>query len=467
MTTAVIGVDAEQELMNHLAIGDSLAYVVEAGLARELLLRPQSQDALAFARQYWSVEGNAPSREVLGTEFPDLVFYPPSREVGWVVGELKMRFQRNRVTDLLCGVAEMLHEDVEAAIDRLRSGVKEIDSIAPGTSRRPVSYKLNELPEPQDPEWIMWPLVEESSYGLFIGSPKVGKTTLLGAGVAAVINGTDFFGRQTRQMPVVYLSEQDKRHFSRQMHPACLMRPESFEVIPYGDNNWMTWSQFLEFGRERCRELGSRLLIVDTAGRFTNSFLHGDRANSDGYVRTCLDEIHRCKADGIAVILAIHEGKGAGRDTDITRAHLGSTAWAAEADIIVRSQQLEELGSTQRRLTVTGRLPEEEIDKYTVAYIPERGDFELLGTFDDVVRAVEDEQYLAILPTNNEEAIGVEEIAERVNATLPESHPQVSKERARTVMKRLFEEKLVQKTQGESTGGRRPDLFWRMQLESP
>ena len=225
-------------------------------------------------------------------------------------------------------------------------------------------------------QFLAYPIVPELSQTLFIGDLKAGKTTYLMYLVNQVVRGESFLGQPTIQTPVVYLTEQHIRLFAEQAHPG-LFELDDLSILSYLDRMSWTWPEFMEAGIERCLQIGAKLMIVDTAGKFAR--LDGDSNNSDGAVRAILAEVSKAQGQGIAVLLSKHERKSGG---EITKAASGSHAWGAEADQLVRITRQKDSAKHQRRLQIEGRFYD-AMGQWLVEYNPETHELTNLGEHEE------------------------------------------------------------------------------------
>lgn len=124
--------DLEQEFVNHLSISQDLIYVIREGVSSELLNRPNNRAVLGFATHYHGVNGIAPPREVLLTEFESLDFDDPVASVEWIVSKLRERYQRNKVQQLILSAGKLTATPSEA-LAVLREGTSEIENSSIST----------------------------------------------------------------------------------------------------------------------------------------------------------------------------------------------------------------------------------------------------------------------------------------------------------------------------------------------
>jgi replicative DNA helicase len=119
--------DLEQEFTNHLAIKDSLEYILREGVPPELLLAPRTKSVYSFVQHHFTTTNKMPSAKVFATEFPNLVFEAPDATVQYVVDKLRERYQRNEIEQMLTDVAEVAEKKPAEAMKRLRNATFEIE----------------------------------------------------------------------------------------------------------------------------------------------------------------------------------------------------------------------------------------------------------------------------------------------------------------------------------------------------
>jgi hypothetical protein len=107
----------------------------------------------------------------------------------------------------------------------------------------------------------------------------------------------------------VYLSETSRQILWRQLHPG-LRGNADFHYLVYLENLGATWPEFVAAGVDRSLEVGSRLLVVDTVGKFAQ--LGREDESSPGAVAGVLRELDRASASGVSPLIAKHSRKSGG-----------------------------------------------------------------------------------------------------------------------------------------------------------
>lgn len=143
VTTSQASLDAEQEFVNHLAVGDSLEYILREGVAGELLVAPLHKSIYQFVQKQWMQTGKLPTLKMLATEFPRFTFEEPQSTVQWTVDKLRERYQYQQVYDLTLELGNKVKNPTEA-MEYLRNKVFEIEknSLSSAHVWTPGDHKL-------------------------------------------------------------------------------------------------------------------------------------------------------------------------------------------------------------------------------------------------------------------------------------------------------------------------------------
>jgi hypothetical protein len=206
---------------------------------------------------------------------------------------------------------------------------------------------------PENPDWIAYRLLVPGAITQLTGQIKLaGKTTFALALSRAVIQGRDFLGGPTQQMPVVYLTEQAHATFGNQVRYARLDDQDNFISLSYDEHASHPWPGFVTAAVAKCVEVGSKLLVIDTIGPFSG--LHGEAENQQGAAREVLHQLIAAKNQGIAVLIVRHQRKSGG---DIASAGVGAIAWGGGVDILANLEHRASDGTKQRTLGIHGRFP--------------------------------------------------------------------------------------------------------------
>lgn len=183
----------------------------------------------------------------------------------------------------------------------------------------------------EQPDWIVADLVPAGALVDISAPPKAGKTTYLLQLAKAVMTGSLFLNRPTRQTNVLYLTEQPVASFKKQLGDAGLSNcGNELEILLWRDVRKYDWpSTVHEVGRI-CRTRKQGLIIVDTFPQFAR--LEGDQENNSGAVLAALRPLQEVRDDlGASFQLSRHDRKQGGTTVDAGR---GSSAYAGAMDVL-------------------------------------------------------------------------------------------------------------------------------------
>src|SRR5215831_3837395 len=204
--------------------------------------------------------------------------------------------------------------------------------------------------------WIARPWIAEGGLTEIDGRVKAaGKTTWLLALIRCVLDGEPFMGQPTTATPVVLLSEQGPRSLQQAIIRAGLEQRDDLHILMWHETRNLKWPHVVEVAAAKCREVGARLLAVDTLSQFVG--LHGDSENSSGEALLAMQPLQAVVArDGIAVVFNRHERKGGG---EVGESGRGSSAYAGAVDIIISLRRAGmEVRPTVRHLHALSRFDE-------------------------------------------------------------------------------------------------------------
>ena len=214
---------------------------------------------------------------------------------------------------------------------------------------------------PAEPEWRWRGYVARYAVALLAGRPKVGKSTLTVALVAAAMRGESFLGLEAKTRGVLLLTEERRDTLSEKARILGLMDEEvAVYVLTRHDAGNTPWPEIVRQALAFCTERSLDVLLVDTLDRWTG--LRGDAENAAGAVNEVMEPLQFAAAAGLAVLVVSHQRKSAGEYGEAVR---GSNAFTGAVDVVIeleRASRSLQLGSHARVLRAVSRFtstPEE------------------------------------------------------------------------------------------------------------
>lgn len=185
---------------------------------------------------------------------------------------------------------------------------------------------------PAEVAWIARPWVAKGAITLVDGKPKsAGKSTWLAHMVKSVLSGTEFLDEPTARTPVVLLTEERPVTLRRMLDRVGLAGATDLHVVFFNEVPPGPWRDLVKWAADRCREVGARLLIIDTLHQFA-----GIPENSSRKALEAIRPLQAAAEQGLAVVAVRHERKSGGAVGDSGR---GSSATTGAADIVVALQR--------------------------------------------------------------------------------------------------------------------------------
>jgi hypothetical protein len=280
---------------------------------------------------------------------------------------------------------------------------------APAPPSEPVEWltaaRVNAL-EDETIRWFAHGLVGAGLSTELDGKAKqAGKTTLVLALVYCILHGEEFLGRPTIYTPICYLTEQSGPSFKRNLSRAGLLDREDLHILFWNRVVGRKWTDIVQDARNKAKEVGAGLLIVDTLAQFSG--IRGEDENKSGAAMETMEPLQAATSDGLAIVTSRHDRKSGGEVGDSGR---GSSAFAGAVDIVLHLQRLtgDQTGKERQRLLDGISRFEETPDKLLVEFVPgedgERSTFRAVGDVGTVRREGLRIEILASLPTNHEDA---------------------------------------------------------------
>ena len=178
-------------------------------------------------------------------------------------------------------------------------------------------------------EWIAEPYLAKGVITDLSAQIKDGKTTFALTLVKAVTEGKPFLGATTRQMKVIYLSEERPATIGHALRRADI-DPALVYVLPGALPSGRRWPDVAAQVVAKAKEAGAELIIVDTAHRWAN--LQGDDENRSGDATAAIKPLEDTAGAGLAVLTLRHHRKSGG---EVQSAARGSTAFGGAVDVLL------------------------------------------------------------------------------------------------------------------------------------
>jgi hypothetical protein len=252
--------------------------------------------------------------------------------------------------------------------------------------------------------WILKGLIAEGAITEIGAKVKAGKTTLILAAVRAVLDGLTFLNEPTAKMPVVYLTEQLAVSFRQAMVRADLLGRDDFVVLAHGEVWSLPWPQVAGAVVTKCKNIGARLLVVDTLPQFAG--LVGDSENNSGDALAAMQPLQRAAEEGIGVVALRHERKSGGEVGDSGR---GSSAFGGAADIMLALRRPE--GNSRRTVRLVQALSRfSETPAELLIELTEKGYIALGAPHEAEVKEAKD-ALVPSAPRSESEAVDLKDLA--------------------------------------------------------
>ncbi|WNG33292.1 AAA family ATPase [Archangium violaceum] len=294
---------------------------------------------------------------------------------------------------------------------------------------------------PAEVRWIARPWVAEGAITIVDGKPKeAGKSTWLGHLVKHVLAGSEFLDEPTVRTPVMLLTEERRRTFRRMLDRVGIADVTDLHLVFFDEVPPDEWEDVVKWAVGRCREVGAKLLIIDTLAQFSSI--------PEGSSNKALEAVRPLQAaaaqDGLGIVAVRHERKSGGGVGDSGR---GSSALTGAADIIVALQRPPNHTGQVRILHALSRY--EETPSTLTIELGDEG-YSVREGLDIEAQDLERALLLAV-PDTEEDAKTADELMDRTG---------LKKTKAREALARMVKEgKLLQTGTGRKGA---PYRYWRL-----
>jgi hypothetical protein len=305
---------------------------------------------------------------------------------------------------------------------------------------------------PAEIAFIVDGLIYQGSAHLLMGTVKAGKTVFSMAWIKAVLRCDRFIGKKTTKTSILYITEQSRVTFQRQLLDAGFLKLTSdlfsldgqhslyiMDPIDYGMLDWTARASLIR-AVAAVRNVG--VVIIDTFPRIALV----QEVGSPGEAIERFEKIAPVQIeDGRALVLGWHERKAGG---NILEAASGTVAFAGAVDFLLRLQRAkgEKFTSTLRLIEVTGRATTGFEEAQAIDFNTTTFEYKPLGSAPKAKRRTVGQKVCAILP---EEAPGLTlvEILEGLTTECEEQGDEVPKKgTVRNALDELVSAGLVEQT---------------------
>lgn len=194
-------------------------------------------------------------------------------------------------------------------------------------------------------QWVVEGYLALGSITLITGKPKLsGKSTFVGFVARSVLEGAAFLGHATAKSPIVWLTE-ERSTFEELLRRTGLLGRDDLRFLRYDPGRSATFAEQILAASEVCKEIGAKVLVVDTLAQFVG--LQGDSENASGFWYEELPPLQTAAKQGLAVIVTHHEKKSGG---EVGESGRGSSAFAGAVDIILSLRRPEGAPSSSVRV---------------------------------------------------------------------------------------------------------------------
>lgn len=275
--------------------------------------------------------------------------------------------------------------------------------------------------------WLWDGYLARGEVTMLSGKPKVGKSSLVGELLAAVISGRDsFLGAQLvgGPAPVVLVTEESRRMVRQRLDGLPDGALDQLHVATREDLvERPAWPGLVRDAAGHARKQGSPLLVIDTLRGLAD--LHDNAEKDAGAMVRALRPLHAAASShGLAVLVMHHDRKGGGAYGEATS---GSNGIVGAVDYLLTMTRLD--SGTRRRLDGIGRWEREPV-------VVDRGEdgYQLVGTAGRVRQADHVEAVRAVLMAGPRT---LDQLVRDVNA---ESDGQLSRVRAHAMLLQLLDD---------------------------
>jgi len=242
-----------------------------------------------------------------------------------------------RISEKLA-VLSGLHQNAQAVVDAALAGAEQ-ERGAQGNGK-PDAPRILTAPEfaelaAEQIDYLVWGYVARGMVTQLAAGIKVGKTVFIMDAVRAMLTGDEFLGHATQRCPVLYLTEEGRTSFRRNLDRAQLLERKDLHLLLRQEVHGMKWDDVGALVMEHIERRHVGLVIVDTLSDWAN--LASDGEKDEAAARRSVSVMRDwCNASGCAAVALQHERKAGGGVGESAR---GSTAFGGAMDILLTLQE--------------------------------------------------------------------------------------------------------------------------------
>jgi AAA domain/CHC2 zinc finger len=185
---------------------------------------------------------------------------------------------------------------------------------------------------PPEPDWTWRGYLAPGAITLLAGRPKVGKSTLLFALVAALEDGEPLMELDTRPVGALLLSKERASTLAEKAHRWDLNG--RIHLLMRHQANGRDCAGVVSESVDYCHRHGLGVLVVDTWDKWTG--LKGDAENNAGAILEALEPLVQAAGSDLAVLICAHQRKSFGEFGEAVR---GSNALTGGVDVVLELER--------------------------------------------------------------------------------------------------------------------------------
>lgn len=234
--------------------------------------------------------------------------------------------------DFIAGNYSLTREELEKKVAETRNGTAK---------RPPVEAIIRDLDDylmdiGTHPPAIIEGLLYKEAAHQFMGTIKAGKTLFTLLMIQAILHGQKFLGLETTPTNILYVSEQPRFSFQRQLRDAKITQPAnspSLYILDLRDLGAFDWPTRAALIRETAAKADAGLVCLDTFVRLALIEEINDAGEANAAFEKAAPIVIQDKR---AILLNWHERKSGGT---IVEASQGSVAHGGCVDMLLRLQR--------------------------------------------------------------------------------------------------------------------------------